>query len=148
MIDQNVPGWEGSTGPLPSQYKQPHVYARDTFSGAGNCICGAGLPDERHVQAAPGVPIPALLLRDRPAHLAHQTTERGFSHLPPIPSTHGGEISAYESSSATEASVWVRIEEKMHGKDPVDAVVHLTLEDTVKLRDQLDWLIVNHYWNR
>lgn len=54
----DVPGWEGSTGPFRSQYGQPHVYARDVHSGAGNCVCGGALGDRRHVQAAPGVPIP------------------------------------------------------------------------------------------
>ena len=54
----DVPGWEGSTGPFPSQYAQPHVYARDVHSGAGNCVCGRSLADAIHVQAAPGVPIP------------------------------------------------------------------------------------------
>ena len=54
----HIPGWEGTQGPFPSQYSQPHVYARDIHSGAGNCVCGAALRDERHVQAAPGVPIP------------------------------------------------------------------------------------------
>ena len=53
-----VPGWEGSIGPGPGQYGQPHVYARDVCSGAGNCVCGAALADARHVQAAPGVEIP------------------------------------------------------------------------------------------
>jgi len=53
-----IPGWEGSIGPGPGQYHLPHVYARDVHSGAGNCVCGRGLGDDRHVQAAPGVPIP------------------------------------------------------------------------------------------
>ena len=53
-----IPGWEGSIGPSPAQYGKPHVYARDITSGAGNCVCGRALGDSRHVQAAPGVPIP------------------------------------------------------------------------------------------
>lgn len=53
-----VPGWEGATGPFPAQYAKPHVYARDVHSGAGNCVCGMPLLDRRHVQAAPGVPMP------------------------------------------------------------------------------------------
>lgn len=53
-----IPGWEGSIGPFKHQYGLPHVYARDVLSGAGNCVCGADLGDKRHVQAAPGVPIP------------------------------------------------------------------------------------------
>jgi hypothetical protein len=60
---ENVPGWEGSIGPNPGQYGEPHVYARDIWSGAGNCVCGATLGDRLHVQAAPGVPIPDRLRR-------------------------------------------------------------------------------------
>lgn len=60
--DRNsVPGWEGSIGPFPGQYGKPHVYARDIHSGAGNCVCGDALGAARHVQAAPGVPIPDRL---------------------------------------------------------------------------------------
>lgn len=57
-----VPGWEGSIGPFPGQYGRPHVYARDVHSGAGNCVCGGHLGHVRHVQAAPGVPLPAPLI--------------------------------------------------------------------------------------
>jgi hypothetical protein len=57
-LRSEIPGWEGSIGPFPSQYNQPHVYARDVQSGAGNCVCGGALGDSKHVQAAPGVPIP------------------------------------------------------------------------------------------
>ncbi|HZN76080.1 MAG TPA: hypothetical protein VFC00_30990 [Micromonosporaceae bacterium] len=53
-----IPGHEGTIGPFPGQYRRPHVYARDVHSGAGNCVCGAGLYDRRHTEAAPGVPIP------------------------------------------------------------------------------------------
>lgn len=53
-----IPGWEGSVGPFRNQYHLPHVYARDIHSGAGNCVCGRALGESRHVQAAPGVPIP------------------------------------------------------------------------------------------
>jgi hypothetical protein len=53
-----IPGWEGTIGPGPGQYGKPHVYARDIYSGAGNCVCGRALGDNLHVMAAPGVPIP------------------------------------------------------------------------------------------
>lgn len=54
-----VPGFEGSLGPFgAAEYCAPHVYARDVTSGAGNCVCGASLPDELHTEAAPGVPVP------------------------------------------------------------------------------------------
>jgi hypothetical protein len=60
MADK-IPGWEGTTGPFPSTYHKPHVYARDVHSGAGNCVCGRSLGHSRHVQAAPGVPVPDLM---------------------------------------------------------------------------------------
>ena len=57
-MTEQVPGWEGSTGPHPGQYGEPHVYARSVHSGAGNCVCGRALRAQVHVQAAPGVPVP------------------------------------------------------------------------------------------
>lgn len=56
-LRDTIPGWEGSIGPGPGQYGDPHVYARDVRSGAGSCVCGQPLRDSLHVQAAPGVPI-------------------------------------------------------------------------------------------
>lgn len=64
MDGARIPGWEGSQGPVPEQYGDPHVYARDIQSGAGNCVCGTDLGGWVHVQAAPGVEIPDRL---RPA---------------------------------------------------------------------------------
>jgi hypothetical protein len=60
-----VPGWEGSTGPFRDEYSLPHVYARDVFSGAGNCVCGWDVGDDRHVQAAPGIPVPDSFRHNR-----------------------------------------------------------------------------------
>lgn len=60
-MGQFVPGWMGAVGPFKHQYGGPHVYARDIFSGAGNCVCGHPVGAERHVQAAPGVPVPDSL---------------------------------------------------------------------------------------
>ena len=54
----DVPGWEGAQGPFEDEYSEPHVYARDIHSGAGNCVCGGGLGDPVHLQAAPGVDVP------------------------------------------------------------------------------------------
>jgi len=66
MVNRDrMPGWEGNKGPFPDQYTRAHVYARDIHSGAGNCVCGAGLGEWIHVQAAPGVKMPRRL-RPRP----------------------------------------------------------------------------------
>ena len=65
-----IPGWEGTIGPFPAQYSQPHVYARDIHSGAGNCVCAHGLWDARHIAPAPGIEFPK---RRRP----HEYTGHG-----------------------------------------------------------------------
>jgi hypothetical protein len=52
------PGSEGSIGPFPQDYSQPHVYARDITSGAGNCVCAKALGEGVHTEAAPGIPVP------------------------------------------------------------------------------------------
>lgn len=44
-----VPGEEGSIGPGPAEYGNPHVYARDTESGAGNCVCGRPPEHDLHI---------------------------------------------------------------------------------------------------
>ena len=55
----DIPGWAGSVGPFPGQYRDLHVYARDVHSPTGSCVCGSDLWHRVHVQAAPGVNIPA-----------------------------------------------------------------------------------------
>lgn len=58
MAETPYPGYEGSVGPFRSEYGKPHVYARDVHSGAGNCVCGGHPGHKRHVELAPGVPVP------------------------------------------------------------------------------------------
>lgn len=72
------PGHEGSVGPFGGQHTQPHVYARDIHSGAGNCVCGSDLGDKLHTQAAPGVPVPESM-----RHGALTAAGRKVLHLPP-----------------------------------------------------------------
>lgn len=52
---QPYPGYEGSVGPSEAEYGDPHVYARDVQSGAGNCVCGAGPDDPIHPELVPGM---------------------------------------------------------------------------------------------
>lgn len=63
LIDiETVPGGCGSIGPFGSaEYCQPHVYARDITSGAGNCVCGDVLGSDLHTEAAPGIPVPEVM---------------------------------------------------------------------------------------
>lgn len=82
-----IPGWEGTQGPFAAEYSRPHVYARDISSGAGNCVCGGDLGDDRHVQAAPGVPVPDRLRRD--AARSSDWDRAGISRVGPQGYEHG-----------------------------------------------------------
>ena len=77
-----------------------------------------------------------------PAHLEPIWTDRGFKHMPAIQGRDEDEVvKVYESSAADGPHVWLRVEE-----DRVSyASAHLTLEHAAELRDQLDYLIRNHY---
>lgn len=72
-----IPGYEGSVGPGPGAYGKPHVYARDTCSGSGNCVCGRWLHHGIHTEAAPGVPIPGRVRDDGSVTMAVWSTEAG-----------------------------------------------------------------------
>lgn len=78
MDRYDTPGWEGSVGPFPDDYTKPHVYARDICSGAGNCVCGIGLPDEIHVQAAPGIDIPGRAIVVPSRYLGKSAEEQRY----------------------------------------------------------------------
>jgi hypothetical protein len=78
-----------------------------------------------------------------------QISERGFIHGDDIPSAYGGYIKVYESSAASAPHIWVRTVCPSNLNDltstPIEAVAHLTLDDAARLRDQLSYLIANHY---
>ena len=74
---------------------------------------------------------------------------RGFLRMTPIPGSYGGEVRAYESSSASRPHVWLAVEVPMDLNNPdtsgsVEAIAHLTLENAARLRDQLSFLIQHH----
>lgn len=60
MSSQPYPGYEGSVGPFPGEYGRMHVYARDIYSGAGNCVCGRDPRHQLHPEVAPGFPNPEI----------------------------------------------------------------------------------------
>lgn len=74
-----------------------------------------------------------------------QTSDRGFKHFDAVPSTYGGGVTVYESSAASSPHIWLRAEENMKAQDSSESTVHLTLESATELRDQLSYLIENHY---
>lgn len=77
------------------------------------------------------------------------TTDRGFDHMDPIPSTYGGEVSASESSAALAPHIWLRAKSPVNLNEPDgpahDAVLHLTAANAWLLARQLMWLVANHY---
>jgi hypothetical protein len=79
-------------------------------------------------------------------------SERGFKQYDKVPSTYGGFIKIYESSSAMAPHIWALIQQPSDlnnpGSPPVEAAAHLTLEDAQHLHDQLGHLIDNHYQRR
>lgn len=82
-------------------------------------------------------------------HLEPTTTDRGFKHMPPIPSKYGGAVRIYESSAATGPHVWLLAESPvdMNNQDgpTVEAVIHLNAENAWLLAEQLRWLLEHHY---
>lgn len=83
-------------------------------------------------------------------------TDRGFKHLKPIPGAYGGEVTVYESSAAMHPHIWLLVKEPNdlnawargdQSEGLHEAHSHLRIEDAEKLRDQLTWLIENHYQN-
>lgn len=90
------------------------------------------------------------MTNSRRQHLTVTTTDRGFDHLPPIPSTYGGHVTAYESSGASDSYLWLKVRDESgsssrHGTEPTEAHAHLLVEDALRLADQLVRLVADHY---
>lgn len=84
-----------------------------------------------------------------PEHLTPVETVRGFSHLPAIHDTYGGEVSVYESSAASAPHVWLNATSPANYNDPegekTNATLHLPVADAIKLAEQLVMLVQGHY---
>ena len=76
-------------------------------------------------------------------------SDRGFAHMPAVPSEYGGDVRVYESSAAMGPHIWLTATAPVSLNEPdgptVKAPIHLTLANAVVLRDQLTYLINNHY---
>jgi hypothetical protein len=83
-----------------------------------------------------------------PAMIEPTYSSRGFKYMDPIPSAYGGHVAVYESSAASGPHLWVAVKQdraaRLDGRD-TEATAHLTLDDATRLRDQLTYLIENHY---
>lgn len=93
------------------------------------------------------------VMTETPAHLVPVRSDRGFARLPAIPSTYGGDVRVYESSSAEHHRIWLAAKAPSdmnlwarYGDDTayeaaggqwVDAHAHLDVEEAVKLAEQI-----------
>jgi hypothetical protein len=84
-------------------------------------------------------------------HLRRSRSPRGFTQLPRVPGAYGGTARVYESSAATEASLWLAVELPQyedgtwHVTPGVEVVLHLRAPDALALAEQLLCLLRNHY---
>lgn len=70
-----------------------------------------------------------------------EVTERGFVQMPEIVGTYGGSVQVYESSSAEEPHIWVKVIDE----NGTEAVLHLPLRKVKLFIGQLQYLKSNHY---
>lgn len=84
-----------------------------------------------------------------PDHLTVTRTDRGFSHLPALLDTYGGQVEVYESSAASGPHIWLNAQSPANYNDPAgaktQAMLHLPVEDAVKLAEQILLLARGHY---
>jgi hypothetical protein len=82
-------------------------------------------------------------------HLETITSNRGFDRLPPIPSTHAGDVRVFESSAADGPHIWLKATAPANLNEPegraVEAPLHLTAENAWRLAEQLMLLVRHHY---
>lgn len=82
----------------------------------------------------------ARLKREQMQENCHVTvSDRGFKHMDAVEGDYPEpwSIRVYESSSANNPYIWIAMDEGTHG--------HLSLKQAEQLRDQLEFLINNHY---
>lgn len=83
-----------------------------------------------------------LFPRDLPKHMIPHVSDRGLLFMPSVSGTYpSDQIGLSESSSASDAAIWLRSSQS--GTRATS--IHLTLEAAGQLRDQLTYLIENHY---
>lgn len=77
------------------------------------------------------------------------TSDRGFKQGEPIPGDYGGTLRIYESSGMTPA-IWINAKEPNDPNGtpypkPMETTLLLNLEKATELREQLDYIINNHF---
>ncbi len=83
-----------------------------------------------------------------PANMPHEVSPRGFTSMEPVTCRYGSTVLVSESSSAEEPCIWLRVTVDtmvLTKQEPGEGVAHLSMEQAMMVRDQLSWLIANHY---
>ncbi len=78
--------------------------------------------------------------------MKHTKSSRGFTYMEPLEGDHcqaPWKLYVNESSIATGPYIWLRLETQADGYG--EAFAHMRLDQAEELRDQLDYLIRNHY---
>ena len=70
-------------------------------------------------------------------------TDRGFKHGAVITNAHNDTVRTYESSLAFISEIWLSVNQT--SGDQNNVTISLGMEEARNLRDQLDYLIKNHY---
>lgn len=88
-------------------------------------------------------------MSDDPAE-AFSTPGRGFKVSEPIVGHYNQTIGLVESSTAFTTTIWIDITDRtdlnnFHGENDIEARCLLTHEQATAFRDQLTWLLDNHY---
>jgi hypothetical protein len=79
----------------------------------------------------------------------YMVTDRGLTHMRPVPSEYGGEVKVYESSAAEGPHIWLQATAPVNLNEPDgpthEVPIHLTAESAWRLAEQLRWLVEHHY---
>lgn len=97
-------------------------------------------------------PVPELLAAgDAPTGYSpdYTSSDRGFKHLEPVPSTYAGRVRVYESSAADGPHLWLAITQPVDLNEPtgpeLSTRAHLTAGSAEEVALQLLWLLEHHY---
>lgn len=117
---------------------------RRTFDNDPTALRLLDAIDDAKLIASGGEPAPP---RPAPAHLAVDTSSRGFDRLPRIEGRHGGvvqgSVGVLESSAASGPYLWLGIDEL--NDPPAKATLHLGVHQATLLADQIVHLAGGHY---
>lgn len=86
------------------------------------------------------------------ADAPYETSDRGFRHYEPTPTSYGHEVRIYESSAAMEPHLWLSVEltpenarDAGSNIEPGRQAAHMTLDQAEEVYNKLGAAIRDHY---